>query len=84
MTETSERELDIIRHSLGMTKPGKRPYRNFFAADPGHTDMPTVDGLVGKGLMFKGQTEPGGSMSFYHVSEAGCALVGTTRAEAER
>lgn len=84
MSETTKAEIDLMRHSLGLSQSAK-PYRNYFAATPMHSDMPTIRSLISKGMMFQGATRPSahGDMTFYHVTDEGCALLGTTRAEAE-
>jgi len=78
MGDITAAERKIMAHSLGMKDGNKRPYRNYFCAEDGHTDMPLIRSLIAKGMMFEGR---GG---FYHVTDAGCALLGTTREEAER
>lgn len=78
----TDAEMEILRHSLGL-RSSTKAYRNHFAASKGHADMKTLRSLVVKGLMTVGHTSPSG-MTFYHVTDAGCALCGTTRAEAER
>lgn len=43
-------EIAILRHTLGMV--GRRAsYRNYFNAEEGHSDMPTLESLVAKGFM---------------------------------
>ncbi len=72
----------IGAYSLGL-KSSKKPYRNHFAASPGHSDMPLIESLIAAGAMIAGRTERSG-MTFYHVTDAGCRAVGTTREAAER
>lgn len=45
-------ERNILRHALGLTRPGvKIPYRNYFYTEAGCNNYATVLGLVEKGLM---------------------------------
>lgn len=76
--ELTQREREIILHSLGMPNKGKRPYRNHFVTGEGSTDWPTCEGLAAKGLMrkFAGNPLTGGEPCFV-VTREGCALVGT-------
>lgn len=49
---TTLRERGLLRHALGLDRPNiKIPYRNYFAAGPGHEDYEVLQGLVAKGLM---------------------------------
>lgn len=81
MSAVTKAEMDTLRHSLGLTR-SEKPYRNYFAVSPPGTSWDEIQGLVAKGLMFEGRRQSSG-MAFFHVSDAGCALCGTTRAEAE-
>lgn len=51
MSETalSDRETDVVRHALGLTRK-EEAYRNYFSADVGSDDDKTWLGLVRKGL----------------------------------
>ncbi len=64
-------ERDLLAHSLGLTA-SKVSYRNYFNAEPGHGDMPIVESLIAKGLMFQNPRNP----YYYHVSDAGYAIMG--------
>lgn len=45
-------ELGILRHTLGLQRPkDTKPYRNYFVADDGHSELPILDALVARGLM---------------------------------
>jgi hypothetical protein len=50
MNELSKDEIDILRHSLGVSVD-KSPYRNYFCTGPGTTDFPVVSRLVELGFM---------------------------------
>lgn len=45
-------DIDIIRHSLGLDS-GKKAYRNYFCAGPGHEDYSTLEKLVSEGKMVR-------------------------------
>ncbi len=67
-------ERDIIKHSLGITyKP--EPYRNYFCADEGHADMPTINSLVQLGFMRMSHKINDGRDSIYVVTDAGRAAL---------
>lgn len=67
MAELTEKERDILDHSLG----GPKRYRNYFAADPCYEgDHLVIHGLVQRGLMVAGREIPGG-LRYYHVTPAG-------------
>lgn len=62
----TEKEFEIVAHALGIRLDlAKRShkkkdkylpeefYRNYFCAGAGHSDIPTLESLVGKGFMHK-------------------------------
>ncbi len=61
-----------MRHAL--TGGTLEVYRNHFAAEPGHDDMPAIERLVHLKLMRKGRAD--GDMSYYHCTNLGAAAVG--------
>lgn len=65
MNDLTERDLEILRHSLGLNERTNEPYRNNYAANPGDLDY-----LVDAGAMFKGRAIPGG-LQYYHVTPEG-------------
>lgn len=71
MSEPSEAQLHILRHSLGLNY-GKEIYRNHFCTNERTTDWPDCVALVDMGLMTrqKGGALTGGDDVFY-VTEAG-------------
>lgn len=62
----TNQEVDILRHSLGLTN-AKTSYRNYFNAEPGHSDMPLLRSLIEQGLMYENRHDP----KYFHVTEAG-------------
>lgn len=66
-------DMEILRHMLGVGShiPKKQwAYRNYFNAEDGHGDMPSLLRLQADGLVLKGR--PG----YWHASEAGCRAIG--------
>ncbi len=65
-TPTSE-QLDILRHALGIRKPGDRSFRNHFVTGPGSDDYDDCEELVAKRLMTKcaGNALTGGDPCYY-------------------
>lgn len=70
----TEAERHVIEHSLGISQTGKE-YRNSFVAAPGHTDWPTLAGLVTRGLMTKRKYPLAKDDFVFHVTEAGRAMI---------
>lgn len=68
----TEKRIEILRHSLGLTRPGAREYRNHFVTGPGSDDYDACESLVTDGLMrkFKGNPLTGGDPC-YVVTEEG-------------
>lgn len=52
VSELTYDERRIIRHTTGLDR-SKTAYRNFFAADRGHQDMPILEALDARGLMVR-------------------------------
>lgn len=48
----SDEEIGILKHSLGLDR-SKKEYRNYFCAEPGHSDYPHIEQLVMAGMMEK-------------------------------
>lgn len=74
--EPTEREREIILHTLGLDK-GDKSYRNFYAASEGHHSNKELENLVKQGLLIK-RKDPfndfGGIL--YHVTELGKKIIG--------
>lgn len=68
MTTTTDQELDVLRHTLGL-KRGDVAYRNHFCADVGHEDMPALESLVSKGLMRKRADPIAAGFVFYATAQ---------------
>lgn len=75
MDEVSQLELEILLHSLGLNHEDVRePYRNYFVAGDGHSDMPLLKSLCDKGLMRREDRTPGfleASDGLFLVTDAG-------------
>ena len=70
---TDAKQLQILRHSLGLRDDGKgREYRNHFVTGEGSDDYPSCVALVDAGLMTrcKGNALTGGDDVFY-ATDAG-------------
>ena len=76
----TQEQLDLMRHTVGMVG-GKKPYRNYFAADEGHCDWELLNGLVEMGLMVK-RNAPLSPGSIFHLTDQGCWMLGLTGTEA--
>ncbi|MCC4600267.1 hypothetical protein [Xanthomonas melonis] len=75
MRDLTQKELDVLRHSLGTGEDGRNPsYRNHFVTGEGSTDHPTCMQLVDLGLM---QHRSGNALSggddIFIVTAAGLA-----------
>ena len=68
-TSLSYDERLVMLHTLGLDR-GQEIYRNFFAASPGHRDIPTLDALVERDLMVK-ETSAISPDFVYRVTAAG-------------
>lgn len=51
-TTTTYDERCLIQHTLGLDR-SRIAYRNYFSADQGHRDVPTLNALVERGLMVR-------------------------------
>lgn len=74
-------DMEVLRHTLGIdsSKPRKQwGYRNYFNADDGHHDMPSLMRLVGAGLME--QYRP----SYWRATALGMDVAGLRPEEARR
>lgn len=71
----SEDELQVLVHTL---TGSERAYasRNYFAAGPGHPDMPTLLRLIDKGLMHLGKPIDSTGSQYFHCTQMGAAAVG--------
>lgn len=50
MSELTSEEKHVLEHSTGWLS--REPlFRNHFCAGPGHSDYPTIEALIGRGLM---------------------------------
>lgn len=67
----TEQERDVMRHAL--TGGTSSVYRNVFAAEPGHDDLPAIVRLVNMTLMRRGRSD--GAMTYYHCTALGAAAV---------
>lgn len=65
-------EEAIVFHTLGLAGGGMKSYRNHFVAGPGHHDMPTLESLVKRGVMYRGNTPGflGNSDAVFYVVES--------------
>ena len=76
-------DLDNLRHMLGVRSHIPRRqwgYRNFFAAS--ETQIAQMERLVAAGYARKGIVS--GSLTYYHVTEAGCHAIGLHKAAIKR
>lgn len=76
MTDTTKHQIGLLQHALGINENRREPYRNYFLASGGHSDLADLESLVIAGLMtFRA------APSFcaegdvvYHVTDAGRAI----------
>lgn len=72
----TEGEKHVLVHSLTGSGDGK-VYRNYFAASPGHDDLPHIRRLLARGFMVKGRCYSNDGQSYYyHCTAAGAAAIG--------
>lgn len=65
--------LHILRHSLGLDDEGRgNQYRNYYCAA---VENDPCAALAALGLMSAGRTINGGTCRYYHVTDAGKAVV---------
>lgn len=70
-------DMDILRHMLGIGEHiPKRDwcYRNYFNAEEGHSDMPSLLRLKANGLIIRSACNP----DYWHATESGCKAIGLT------
>lgn len=72
-TNLSAAERHVILHCLGLTRGGKE-YRNYFCAEPGHSDWQTLERLVERGLMRRRHDPVCVGGWIFHVTDAGRAI----------
>lgn len=70
MIELSDRQIDVLCHSLGLNY-SKKMYRNYFCAEPGHFDWGVLQELVGLGLMECRGEDRFSSLIVFVVTEEG-------------
>jgi hypothetical protein len=70
----NNKEIGIIKHSLGISEENLNGYRNYFNASEGSEDFKVCENLVIKGYMVKRIVSciPG---FIYHVTKKGCQYV---------
>lgn len=61
----SAQEREVVRHSIGLPNRHKRSYRNYFAANEGHADWPTLTALKARHLAW---ARRGGSHTYFHMT----------------
>jgi hypothetical protein len=66
MVATTKEERDLMKHSLGLDY-NRKSFRNYFNAEPGHSEMPIIQSLIAKGLMKQNPRSP----HYFHVTEEG-------------
>lgn len=74
--KVTEKQLQLLWHTLGLRPDQIEPYRNFFDADPNHHDMPDLQVLECLGFMARSKTPAfvrEGAI-FFFVTEAGKRL----------
>lgn len=52
----TQRQVELLHHTLGLSEDRRDPYRNYFVAGPGHHDMPDLEALEALGLMARSPT----------------------------
>lgn len=79
--EAIAKDMDILRHMLGVgSHIPKRQwcYRNYFNAEAGHSDMPSLLRLEKHGLVV------GGREGYWHATEAGMKAIGLDAKQIKR
>lgn len=75
MTSPTEKQRDILRHTLGVGRGGIG-WRNHFVTGPGSDDYADCEALVAAGLMAKRSGGPlSGGDPVYRVTDAGRDLL---------
>ena len=73
MTETTQHQIGLLQHALGINENRREPYRNYFLASGGHSDNADLESLVAAGLMTS-RAAPSFCADgdvVYHVTDAG-------------
>ncbi|KAB8307617.1 hypothetical protein EH227_16660 [Rouxiella chamberiensis] len=73
MTETTNYQIGLMQHALGINERHREPYRNYFLASRGHSDSVDLESLVSAGLMTS-RAAPSFCAEndvVYHVTDAG-------------
>lgn len=69
--DLTRNERDCIEHALGLNR-ARRPFRNFFAAEPGSPDHEAFVRLAARGLaQLRRRAGPGFPCDYFAVTEAG-------------
>ncbi len=84
MSKIVEKERDLMRHALGLTRGEQVSTRNSFVTDSDGDDGKIWEGLVSRGLATKDNSRSHifGGMTVYHVTESGRALAAAIAAGA--
>lgn len=72
---TTEHQLHLLHHTLGVTPKRREPYRNHFVASKGHSDLADLMALEVAGMMARSPTPKfcDADDMVFHVTDAGCA-----------
>ena len=73
MTETTQHQIGLLQHALGINERRREPYRNYFLASGSHSDNADLEFLVSAGLMTS-RAAPSFCAEddvVYHVTDAG-------------
>ncbi len=80
MTETkvemklSKKQIDILKHSLGLGRK-KKPYRNYFLAEEGHSDWNDLQDLVKQGAMISKTAPSWTTGTYFFVTPEGAKFL---------
>lgn len=78
--QPTQRQIELLWHTLGLCPEQRQSYRNFFDADLAHHDMPDLEALETAGLMAR--SKPPAFVRrdaiFFFVTEEGKALAIST------
>lgn len=74
---TLQKMIDVVNHALRAGKRNTTPYRNFFAAEPGHADWDTLIVLENLGMVVREKSFGNGGF-YFRVTGNGADLVGTS------
>ena len=75
-SQCTQRQVELLHHTLGLSIDHRDPYRNHFVAGPGHHDMPDLEALEALGLMARSPTPKfcADSDIVFRVTDAGRAV----------